>query len=164
MEHDLERSEDEFPDPQLYTEMMECPENQLGLLSSQDFRLQRGILHPSDFAEEEESESDPEILSGSEALTLCRFSNIKEVIAGKSNYNGGRFSSYLEDQFGCIVIPLSAVSKLRLPLGPHKNDPYAIVFIPPKGPDHTLYPNFSEAAETFFKIDHPDDEGNEENA
>ena len=47
MEHDLEKSDSEFPDPELYAQMMECPENQLGLLSSQDFRLSRGICHPN---------------------------------------------------------------------------------------------------------------------
>ena len=162
--HDLEKSdvEEEYPDPELYAQMMACPDNQLGLDASQSFYVPRFLNHPSEY-ESESEDSDPIILSGSEAVTLCRFSNIKEVIASKSNYNGGRFSSYLEDQFGCIVIPLSAVSKLRLPVGDHKNDPHAIVFIPPKGPDHTLYANFSEAAETFYKIDHPDeDEGDEE--
>ena len=139
-------------------EVENCPENQLGLYP--DYPLPPyGIvkkLYPSSDSSEEESEMP--ILSADETLTLCHFSDINQVIAAKSNYNGGRFSKYLEDQFGCICIPLSAVSKLRLPKGDHKSDPPAIVFIPPKGPDYNQYQNFSEAAKTFFDYYHQDEE------
>lgn len=150
-------------DENFIREVEECPENQLGLYP--DFPLPPyGIvkqLFPSSSSDDSEEEDKPEIFSADDSVTLCHISNIAEVIASKSNFNGGRFSKYLEDQYGCLVLPLAAVSKLRKPKGDHKGDPPCIVFIPPKGPDHVQYDNFSEAATTFFNIYHSNEEEDE---
>lgn len=154
-------SESDFvPEDELAEEIFNCPENQLGLYPPPPFVPFIGGGNQS--ISDDEEESDPEVICASEdsAVTLCSFKSVKTVIASKTNYNGGRFSRFLEDQFGCLIIPLSAVAKLRLPTGNHKRNPPVIVFIPPRGPDHELYDNFSTAAEKFYDMAHlePNDE------
>lgn len=81
-----------------------------------------------------ESSSSPEVFvatcTNNAAYVKTTVSNLRTVLATRTEFNGGRLASYLSNFRGCIVMPLSALSLIREPTGHHQKDPTVVVYQP----------------------------------
>lgn len=85
------------------------------------------------------------------SVHMSDLKNIREVLATLSHYNGGQLGQHLKQYRGLLVMPLHAVSVIRIPHGRHVGN-YPILIYFPKKPLNR-YPhleNFNEAIGTIY--------------
>lgn len=80
-----------------------------------------------------------------DAIHLTDLKNLRQTLGTLSNYNGGQLGQHLKSFQGLIVMPLHAVSVLRVPHGTHTLNPHVLIYFPTKLLDR--YPHL----ETFNK-------------
>ena len=118
--------------------------------------LPPGARGPNFFpATESDSESEtyseypePEVRTDPTENTvhLTDLKNLREVLGTLSNYNGGQLGQHLKDYRGLLIMPLHAVSIMRIPHGRHVGNPPILIYFPKKALDR--YPhleNFNES-------------------
>lgn len=77
---------------------------------------------------------------------LSDLKNLRNVLGTLSNYNGGQLGQHLKDYRGLLIMPLHAVSIMRIPHGRHVGNPPILIYFPRKPLDR--YPhleNFNES-------------------
>ena len=93
--------------------------------------------------------TDPEESS----VHMCDLKSIREVLATLSHYNGGQVGQHLKQYQGLLIMPLHAVSTIRIPHGRHVGN-YPIIIYFPKKPLNR-YPhldNFNEAIRSIYDL------------
>lgn len=128
-----------FTDPIYYP----CPDAQI---------LPHHPSHESFSSTDSESETysenpEPSIRTDptEDAVHLTDLKNLRQTLGTLSNYNGGQLGQHLKSFQGLLVMPLHAVSVLRIPHGTHTLNPNVLIYFPTKLLDR--YPHL----ETFNK-------------
>lgn len=104
---------------------------------------------------ETESEAPPPqcAVAYNEPDVICTdLANIRQVLATRTNYTEGRLGNHLHGVPGLIILPLQAVSCLRIPHGHHVGNPKVLIFHPTR--ESTQYPtlgNFLESLAILYQ-------------
>ena len=87
-----------------------------------------------------------------EAVHITDLQNARETIAALSSYSGGQIGQYLKSHKGLLILPLHALSVLRVPHGRHTGNYPILVYYPKEGVDQ--YPDlkdFNLAVEMLYQ-------------
>lgn len=116
------------------------------------------IVSHNDAVSTEETDSEPsdvEIPIQQDAtepdIVFTDLANVRELLASRTGYSGGRLGSHLKHFKGLLILPLHATPVLRFPHGAHVGNPPMIVFLPTKQP--AAYPqldNFLESIKFLY--------------
>lgn len=86
-----------------------------------------------------------------QTIHLTDIKNCRETLATLSNFNGGQIGQHLKKDKGLLILPLHAVSILRLPHGSHVGNYPVLIYFPKE--DLKNYPhlsNFNEAINAIY--------------
>ena len=105
-------------------------------------QLPPGARGPNFYSEQcEESESEtssdyPEPVTSTdsklEAIHLTDMASVREVLSTLSNRNSGQIGQHLKTHKGLLILPLHAVSLLRMPTGRHTGNYPLLIYYPEK--------------------------------
>lgn len=126
-----------------------------------------GMIFPPDYSEystetdtETESECDPPSVATDPqepAVLLTDIKNIRQILATRVGFNGGQLGTHLKSVEGLIVLPLHAVSILRIPHGRHVGNPPCLIFHPTERlENYNHLPQFQESINILYN--HPSKE------
>ena len=99
---------------------------------------------------ETESDAPPIPVSTSTSdndVVLTDLANVRQVLAARTNYSSGRLGNHLHGIPGLIILPLQAISTLRIPHGHHVANPRLLIFQPKK--DLANYPELANLVEAM---------------
>lgn len=99
---------------------------------------------------ETESDAPPVHVSTSTSdndVVLTDLANVRQVLAARTNYSNGRLGNHLHGIPGLLILPLQAISTLRIPHGHHVANPKILIFQPKK--DLKNYPELSNLVEAL---------------
>lgn len=86
-----------------------------------------------------------------EAIHITDLKNARETLAALSSYSGGQIGQYLKSHKGLLILPLHALSVLRVPNGRHTGNYPLLIYYPKEGIEN--YPDlhdFNLAVETLY--------------
>lgn len=85
------------------------------------------------------------------AIHMTDLKNIREALATLSGFNGGQIGQFLKEKIGLLIMPLHAVSVLRIPHGNHVGNYPIIIYYPVQ--DLEKYPHldtFNDAIKCLY--------------
>lgn len=77
-----------------------------------------------------------------EAVHLTDLKNARETLAALTSYSGGQIGQYLKSHQGLLILPLHALSILRVPHGRHTGNYPLLIYYPKEGVDK--YPQLDD--------------------
>lgn len=109
------------------------------------------VQPPVDSSETETEPSDVEIPIQQDVsepdIIFTDLANVRELLASRTGYSGGRLGSHLKNFKGLLILPLHATPALRFPHGAHVGNPPMIVFLPTK--QAAAYPQLDNFVESI---------------
>lgn len=85
------------------------------------------------------------------AIRMTDLKNVRQVLATMTNYNGGQIGNHLKKGQGLIILPLHAVSVLRVPHGRHVGNYKVMVYVPMMPRNHYAHlETFNEAIDHIY--------------
>lgn len=126
------------------------------------FPMQPGMTFPPDSSDyssgtETESEYEPPPVAtdpGEPAVLVTDIKNIRQILATRVGFNGGQLGTHLKSVEGLIILPLHAVSILRIPHGRHVGNPPCLIFHPTERlENYNHLPQFQESIDILYN--HP---------
>ena len=125
-----------------------------------------GMIFPPDYSDsyssecETESEYDPPSVAtdpSEPAVLVTDIKNIRQILATRVGFNGGQLGTHLKSVEGLIILPLHAVSILRIPHGRHVGNPPCLIFHPTERlQNYNHLPQFQESINILYN--HPSEE------
>ena len=86
-----------------------------------------------------------------QAIHLTDLMNTRETLATLSKFTSGQIGQHLKSHQGLLILPLHAVSILRMPHGNHTGNYPVLIFYPEEDLDnYTNLPNFTTAVDLLY--------------
>lgn len=121
---------------------------------------QNGLMPPPNNSSEESEYGDTEsdypppniiVAENEPSIVLTDIANIREVLATRTCFHGVQLGSHLKNHQGLIILPLHAVSLLRMPTGHHTGNPPCLVFHPVERlENYDRFPQFQESIKMLY--------------
>lgn len=101
------------------------------------------------YSEESSQEPPPQVFvdNNNNDIIFTNTKNIRTVLASISGYNHGQLGNHLRLKIGLIILPVDAISAIRIPTNTHSLDHPCILFYPTKPLNQ--YPTLSNFTESI---------------